>query len=219
VLPGAAFDLYIGLLDLPGIVVAGLHAYDGHLRDTDLAVRTGKCNEAFASVAALRDTIIGKTGITPRIVAGGTPTFPIHSQRPDVECSPGTFVYWDKGYQSILQEQPFLFAALVVSRVVSLPTADTICVDLGHKSIASESPLNNRVYFLNAPELVPAGHSEEHLILRAGAGHRYQVGDILYGVPHHICPTVALHDRAAIVEDGQWNQFWYTHARDRYLTV
>jgi D-threonine aldolase len=219
VLPGAAFDLYIALLDLPGIVVAGLHAYDGHLRDTDLAVRTAKCNEAFSSVAALRDTIIGKTGITPRIIAGGTPTFPIHAQRPDVECSPGTFVYWDKGYQSILQEQPFLFAALVVSRVVSLPTADTICVDLGHKSIASESPLNNRVYFLNAPELVPEGHSEEHLILRAGAGHRYQVGDILYGVPHHICPTVALHDRAAIVEDGQWNQFWYTHARDRYLTV
>jgi D-threonine aldolase len=219
IVPGNAFDLYTTLLDLPGVVVAGLHAYDGHLRDTDLTVRTTRCNEAFAGVEALRDTIVGETGITPRIIAGGTPTFPIHAQRPGVECSPGTFVYWDKGYQSILQEQPFLFAALVVTRVVSLPTAETICVDLGHKSIASESPLGNRVYFLHAPELVPEGHSEEHLILHAGAGHRYQVGDILYGVPHHICPTVALHDRAAIVEDGQWSQYWYIHARDRFLTV
>ncbi|HEY9006809.1 MAG TPA: D-TA family PLP-dependent enzyme [Ohtaekwangia sp.] len=217
--PDAALELYKQLLALPGIIAYGLHAYDGHLRDVDLAVRAQKCNEAFAAVEKLRDQIVQQTGNIPAIVAGGTPTFPIHAQRNGVACSPGTFIYWDKGYQNILQEQPFLFAALVVTRVISLPAKDTICIDLGHKAIASENPLTNRVTFLNAPDLEPTGHSEEHMILKTPAGSTYQVGDVLYGVPYHICPTVALYDRTAIVTDNEVTDYWTTQARNRVITI
>src|SRR6201992_2585989 len=132
----------------------------------------------------------------PTIVAGGSPTFPIHAKRKHIECSPGTFIYWDEGYLGELSEQTCSTAALVVSRVISLPDETKICLDLGHKSIASEKELSKRVHFLNAPELVFVGHSEEHLVAEAGAGHDYKVGDVLYGVPYHICPTVALYERA-----------------------
>ncbi|WP_431209816.1 hypothetical protein ACQ86N_27335 [Puia sp. P3] len=37
-----------------------------------------------------------------------------------IECSPGTFVYWDKGYGDGFPDQPFSPAALVVTRVISL---------------------------------------------------------------------------------------------------
>ena len=105
-----------------------------------------------------------------RIVAGGTPTYSIHCKRKEIECSPGTFIYWDKGYQDSLPEQHYSFAALVVTRIVSKPTPETICVDLGHKAIAAENPLAQRVTFLNAPGLRPVGQSEEHLVLSVEDG-------------------------------------------------
>lgn len=219
IVPSRAMALYRHCKTLNGIRVVGLHAYDGHLRDPDLAIRTRQCDEGFAPVMALRDEIATTFGDKLVIVAGGTPSFPIHAKRSGVECSPGTYIYWDRGYQQILKEQPFMFAALVVTRVISVPDDNTICVDLGHKAIASENPLNNRVYFLNAPELVPAGHSEEHLVLKTDGTRKYSVGDVLYGVPHHVCPTVALHDFANVVENGKCTTTWENVSRTRKLTV
>ncbi|MFY7840089.1 MAG: alanine racemase, partial [Lacibacter sp.] len=45
-----AFALAEQLFALPGIQFKGLHAYDGHLRDTDLEIRQQKSNAAFDEV-------------------------------------------------------------------------------------------------------------------------------------------------------------------------
>ena len=215
----AVLTLYTALRDLPGVRPVGLHAYDGHIRTPDLAARTLECDAAFAPVQQVADSLTARGFEPPVIVAGGSPTFPIHARRAGVECSPGTFIYWDSGYGNSLTEQPFQHAALVVTRVISRPDATKLCVDLGYKSIAAESPLNQRVTFLNAPDLRPVGQSEEHLVLDAGAGHPYRVGDVLYGLPHHICPTCALYERAYTVENGQRTGEWLTLARDRMISV
>jgi D-serine deaminase-like pyridoxal phosphate-dependent protein len=216
ILPVKAFDLYQQCIALPHIQIIGLHLYDGHIHDKSIDTRVARCNDAFAPVENLVMQLRA-TGFYPVIVAGGTPTFPVHATRADVECSPGTFIYWDAGYEEVLVEQSFLNAALVITRIVSLPQPDKICVDLGHKSIASENEPNKRVFFLNAPELTFAAHSEEHLVLNAGAGHSYKVGDLLYGVPYHICPTVALYERAVIINNKQINGEWKNIARDRKI--
>ncbi|MEX1238710.1 MAG: D-TA family PLP-dependent enzyme [Cyclobacteriaceae bacterium] len=212
-------DLYLEAAKTKGIEIAGLHIYDGHLRDTDISVRRQKCDAAFAPVNNLKKEIAEATGKIPVVVAGGTPTFPIHAKRKDVEASPGTFIFWDSGYQQLLPEQPFEFAALVVSRVISIPDEETICLDLGHKSIASENPITNRVYLLNAPDLQPIGHSEEHMVFRARKNHGHEVGDVLYGVPNHICPTVALYDEAAVCRENTIETTWPILARRRKISV
>lgn len=218
--PGeAVLTLYAELEKWPGVQPVGLHAYDGQLRNPDIAARTAECDAGFWPVQLLSETLAAKGHGKPIIVAGGSPSFPIHAKRPEVECSPGTFIYWDKGYQTILPEQAFLPAALVVARVISLPTSSRICVDLGHKSVAAEGDLVQRVTFLNAPELKAVGQSEEHLVLEAGEGHAYKVGDVLYGLPNHICPTVALYERAYTIEDGTITGEWRTIARDRTIAV
>jgi len=216
--PQDAFALYEDCQVLSNIKVIGLHAYDGHLHDADLDIRTQRCNESFAPFEKLIDQL-KEVGYNPVVIVGGTPTFPIHARRKDVECSPGTFIYWDEGYGKACKEQEFLPAALVLSRVVSIPDETRICVDLGHKSIASENTLDKRVVFLNAPGLKPVGHSEEHLVLEAGAGHGYKIGDLLYGLPYHICPTVALYERAIIIEDKKVSGEWKTIARDRKINI
>jgi D-serine deaminase-like pyridoxal phosphate-dependent protein len=211
--------LYAELDQLEGVQPVGLHAYDGHLRNPDFAVRTADCDAAFAPVQRLSDALVARGFPQPSIVIGGSPTFPIHAKRPGVDCSPGTFIYWDKGYQSGLPEQPFLTAALVVARVISLPDATKVCLDIGHKSVAAEGELAQRVTFLNAPELKAIGQSEEHLVVEASPDHAYQIGDVLYGLPNHICPTVALYERAYTIENGTVTNEWLTIARDRKISV
>jgi D-serine deaminase-like pyridoxal phosphate-dependent protein len=170
-------------------------------------------------VEEMKKAIAEKNLAEPIIIAGGSPTFPIHAARKDIECSPGTFIFWDKGYQATCPEQPFVTAALVISRIISLPRKNTLCLDLGHKSIASENELGKRVYFLNAPELQFIGHSEEHLVAKAPEGHSYKPGDVLYGLPYHICPTCALYERAIVIENNEVEDEWKIIARDRKITI
>jgi D-serine deaminase-like pyridoxal phosphate-dependent protein len=220
ILPGSqVIDLYANCALLPEITPVGLHAYDGHIHDEDFIKRAAHCNKAFEPVSRLQASLTALGYPEPVIVAGGSPTFPIHAKRKNIECSPGTFVYWDEGYKEELSEQVFMSAALVISRVVSLPDETKICLDLGHKSVASEKELSKRVYFLNAPELVMCGHSEEHLVADAGTNHRYKVGDVLYGVPYHICPTVALYERAITIDGNKGSGEWKNIARDRKITI
>ena len=219
VTPENAYPLYLDCQKLKGITVIGLHAYDGHIHDANFELRSKQSDESFAPVEVLKNKILKNHSGPFTVIAGGTPTFPIHAKRKDVECSPGTFIYWDMGYQRLLLEQPFVFAALVVTRVISKPTEDTLCVDLGHKSIASENPIDKRVFFLNAPELQPIGHSEEHMVVRAPATNSYKIGDVLFGVPFHICPTCALYDSAWIVENHNVRQKWAISSRNRTITI
>jgi len=216
--PAKAAELYTACTALKGIDIIGLHAYDGHLRDRDLEVRRVNCDHGFKEVEKLHDQIQQQFEKSLIIVAGGTPSFPIHAQRANVECSPGTFIFWDNGYQPLLAEQPFLFAALVVTRVISKPAEDIITVDLGHKAIASENPITSRVYFLNATEVEAIGHSEEHLVLKIKS-ESYKVGDVFYGVPHHICPTVALHETMAVIEKNKMVSSWNVISRKRKISV
>jgi D-threonine aldolase len=214
-----AIELYKKCAALKGIFPVGLHAYDGHIHTKDFQQRTKECDDAFKPVEVLQQALTDIGYANPIIIAGGSPTFPIHAKRKDIECSPGTFIFWDKGYQQILEEQHFIPAALVVTRVISLPGETTLCLDLGHKSIAAENELSRRVWFINAPELTFISQSEEHLVVEAGAGHAYKIGDVLYGMPIHICPTVALYERAITVDNNIASGEWKIIARDRKIII
>src|SRR2546421_4841499 len=94
----AALKLYFDSMELKGIRPVGLHVYDGHVRNPNINIRTADSDKAFGPVEILRDKIMESGFPEPVIVAGGSPTFPVHARRKTVECSPGTFIYWDKGY-------------------------------------------------------------------------------------------------------------------------
>jgi D-serine deaminase-like pyridoxal phosphate-dependent protein len=203
---------------LPQLKLSGLHGYDGHIRDTDLTARQHKSDDGFSQVLQLEKEINIKYPGKLSLVIGGSPSFPTHALRKGIECSPGTFIFWDWGYKHQLPDEPFEYAALVISRVISIVDGHTICTDLGHKSVAAENPLP-RVHFLNAPDAVPVAQSEEHLVLKVPDAAKYQVGDVLYGVPVHICPTVALYDQARIVRNQSVVTSWKVVARDRSIHI
>jgi D-serine deaminase-like pyridoxal phosphate-dependent protein len=219
VAPGAeAVRLYRRISQSTGLSPAGLHAYDGHLHEADLHLRAQQCESAFASVVDLRDELTNAGMTVPVLIAGGSPTFAIHAAHPHRELSPGTTVLWDFGYGDKFPELGFLPAALLLTRVISKPAQDRLCLDLGHKAVAAENP-HPRVRFLELPDAEAVMHSEEHLVIETPHASKFAIGQALHGIPRHVCPTVALHSEAWIVEDGRATEQWPIAARARRLTV
>lgn len=215
----AALDFYMDLYKEPQVNIKGLHAYDGHISDPDPILRQQRVEAAFAPVWAMKKELIRRGIKEVEIIAGGMPSFPMLANYPDLVCSPGTFVYWDKSYTDKLSDTDFIPAALVLSRVVSKPEENRVTLDLGHKSIASENSLDKRVHWLNASGLTAVGHSEEHFFFTSEGAANLEIGDLLFGMPYHVCPTIALYEKAITVIDQQIAGNWETVARARTLSL
>ena len=204
---------------LPELIFDGLHVYDGHVRESDLAVRTEIARSVEEEAITAR-FILQDLGLTvPRIVLGGTPQFPIHAAAPHegIECSPGTSVFHDHGYASKYADLPFTAAALILTRVISRPGRGKVCLDVGSKAIATD-PAGDRLRLLDLGDYVLGPQSEEHLIVETAAAGSIVPGTAFLAIPTHICPTVALHRRAYVIEGGQLVDQWEVTASDRLLS-
>ena len=216
--PGAAAQAcYAQAAALPGVTPAGLHVYDGHLRQPHLPDRQAAADAVFAEASAFRDALLAAALPVPSLVLGGSPSFPVHAHRPGVRLSPGTFPLWDAGYAALCPELPFQPAAVLATRVISRPGAGRLCLDLGHKAVAAENPLDRRVRFLNLTVTEWIGQSEEHLVVGVPDASRWEIGDLVLGLPWHICPTTALHQAVIPVRGGEMEAPWPVLARDRRL--
>jgi D-serine deaminase-like pyridoxal phosphate-dependent protein len=223
VAPGAeAVELYEMIHRSPSLRAGGLHVYDGHNRQESLLERQSAVRSQIEPVLRLGQTLRQKGLPLPRFVLGGTPTFPLHARLdlPDVECSPGTMVLHDHGYGTHFPDLTgFTPAALLLTRVVSRPTPLRLTCDLGTKAVASDPPAGQRCLLLDVPDYQAVAHNEEHLVVETAAAPRYRPGDEIFAIPTHICPTVALHRQAYVIENGQVAEMWDIAARDRILKV
>ncbi|HLP74335.1 MAG TPA: D-TA family PLP-dependent enzyme [Bacteroidales bacterium] len=196
----------------------GLHVYDGHIHEPDPEKRYRLCEEAFEPVAKMLADL-EKAGFNNiRIVAGGTPSFPVHAKHGRAELSPGTTLLWDWGYGTSFTDMDFMHAAVLITRVVSKPAPGLLCLDLGHKAVASEMP-HPRVKIMDLPDYEFTGHNEEHLVIRTSEAGKYRTGDALYCIPWHICPTVDRHDRAVVVRNNMAEGEWMIEARKRKISI
>ena len=218
-IPGPqATQLYRDICATAGVQAAGLHANDGHLRDTDPRALAEVTDKTFAPVWAMREQLRAEGLPVPGMIASGTPTFALLAQHGDVEVGAGTTVLWDFGQEGVCPDHHFLNAAVLFTRVISKPAPGHLCFDLGHKAVASEMP-HPRVRLFGLEDAVAVTHSEEHLVLQTARADQYQVGDVVYGIPRHICPTMALHSDVWAVRDGVAAESWPVVARTRRITV
>jgi D-serine deaminase-like pyridoxal phosphate-dependent protein len=137
IVPGeAAHELYRQIHEASGLEAGGLHVYDGHFRQPDFAARKAASDAGFVAVERFQQELEAAGLRVPTVIAGGSPTFPVHALREGVSLSPGTYALWDAGYAEICPELPFLPAAVLFTRVISKPGINRLCLDLGHKSLA-----------------------------------------------------------------------------------
>lgn len=212
--PGQQAELlYKSIAEDPECVIRGLHVYDGHIRDSDLSKRQERCNSDFAQLLQMKKNLILDGYAVERIIAGGTPSFPVHAERENTELSPGTGLLWDEGYGSLFPDINFIHAAVLFTRIISKPDKDLLTLDLGHKSVASEMRFP-RIRFLGNHSFEQIAQSEEHLVVKCSNAEQYNLGDAFYALPLHICPTVSKYPKAMTVENHKITGEWKVAARD-----
>ena len=210
-----AVDIYAQIEGAEGLQPWGLHVYDGHIHDEDVADRKASCDKSLAQVEDMKDRLASKGLEVPLIVMGGTPTFTIYAETPGVEASPGTFVFHDYGYTTHFPDLGFTPAALLLSRVISIPTPHRITLDLGHKAIAAD-PDDVRGIVLNVDGAEVDKQHEEHWAINVPDSAPMHIGQEIYVCPTHICPCVALHPFYYVVDaDGYCRGTWEVTARNR----
>ena len=218
----AARDLYRLIADTPGVEPGGFHIYDGHLGISDVEERRQGVLEEWNRILPFRDRLVAEGLPVPRLVCGGTPTFPVYAEltEPTMELSPGTCVFHDCGYGEKFPDlEPFRPAALVLTRVISRPTANRVTFDVGTKGVASDPPMGSRVLLPEIPDAEQVLQNEEHLVVETAQADKWSPGDVTLAIPRHICPTSALHKHAWIVAGGEIIGTWEVASRDRWLTI
>ena len=213
-----AVALYSAMENNPNIHAKGLHVYDGHIRNSDIKERTEVCDVAFQKILDLKEAIKKEGIIVPDIIAGGSPSFPIHGKRTGVDASPGTTLLWDARYSELFPDMPFLHAAVLFIRIISKPEENIICFDLGHKSVAPEMEFP-RVKILGLEDSTQIGQSEEHLVVQTQRADEFNVGDGFYAIPIHVCPTVAKYEEVLTVSDGKVTGTWKVAARNQKIAI
>src|SRR5581483_6871885 len=139
----------------------------------------------------------------------GTPAAPFAISYPGFRnadfvhrISPGTVVYNDTTSLDQLPGWGYQPAALVLTTLVSHPTANVITCDAGHKSVSPDAGVPT-CGVLGHPDWKPAKPSEEHLPIEAAESDVPELGGKLYLVPRHVCPTVNNFDEAIFVVRGR----------------
>lgn len=215
--PEMALQLIKSVVKNRNLRFRGLHIYDGHIHEIDPEQRKVHCDSDFEAVTRLVDQLELEGIEAGELACGGTSTFPIHATHQTRTLCPGTPLLWDAGYSKTIPDLDFLPAAVVAGRVISKPMQQ-LCLDLGYKSIASEMS-HPRVQFLELETERVTNHSEEHMVLSSIESDQHSVGDVVYALPIHICPTMALHEQVYVVRNQLVTETWRVVARKRFYPI
>jgi len=213
---GIEQDRLGGILDIAraveaaGLEFRGLHYYDGHISAQDLGERAAQAHRGYDRLMQIAAEITRAGFHVGEVITSGTPAFPcaatyapFRSAEFVHRVSPGTVVYCDMTSPTQLPaEWGYQPAAVVVATVVSHPKADFLTCDAGHQAGSADAGLPT-CEVIGRPDLAPLKPSEEHLPIQVNGGVRPEIGEALYLVPRHVCPTVNNFDDALIVEGNR----------------
>lgn len=212
-------DFYIRCQDIDGIHIDGLHCYDGNHTDKDYEKRCVAVNDTGEKILAIRKKLSARNISCDTLVMGGSPSFSCYKNFPQAYFSPGTLFIQDYGYSCKFPDLPFTPAAVILTRVISSPMPGHFTLDLGYKGIAAD-PIGQRGIIVGVEHAKELFQSEEHWAFCMEKGFEKQcpaIGDALYVIPTHICPTSALYPFVNVVEQGHIVAKWAITARNRKI--
>lgn len=206
-----------------GLRFRGIHYYDGHVHQADLAERTRAAHAGYDRLLKIVGALQAAGLHVEEVITAGTPAFPCTLTYRGFQnasfvhrASPGTVVYGDAtARQQLPRDYKYEPAVLVVSRVVSHPGGNVITCDAGHKTLSVDTGVPN-CEVLGHADLKPMKPSEEHLPIAVPEGAALPpIGSFLYLVPRHVCPTVNNFDDALLVRNGHIDSVERVTARGR----
>lgn len=123
--------------DSPGLRLAGVMAYEGHLLTIrDLAEKERAIREALAKAVATRRRLQDRGLPCPIVSCGGTGSFPITlGQSGITEIQAGGAIFMDAFYREACQISGLHNALTVLATIGSLPAPNRAIMDAGRKAM------------------------------------------------------------------------------------
>ena len=181
-----------------GLDVRGVMGYEGHLMMvTDRAEKRARVAAAVDLLMAAHGDVGGEI-----ISSGGTGTFDLHDRATEVQA--GSYALMDTQYATLEFDEkgrPFALAVAVLGTVISISPQWAV-LDVGLKALGMDHGNPGvdgaTVWFC----------SDEHLTFAPDDGWQPQPGERVRVWPAHIDPTMALHERLHLVQDGEVVDTW-----------
>ena len=216
VAPGdATLRLAQKIARLPGIELAGIMGYEGHL--LTIEDQKEKAAKIKAAIGQLTDTarLLRDNDIPcPIVSCGGTGSLPFTpSQSGITEVQAGGVIFMDAFYRHKCRIDEFRYALMVQTTVVSRPTPERAIIDAGRKTLNMELTMP---LVLGREDIIVERLSAEHGQLRlAPSAQNLKIGDRLELVPGYGDLTTVLHDYFHVLQNGKLIDLWRLTARGR----
>lgn len=179
-----------------GLTVRGVMGYEGHLM-----VVADREQQRVQVAAAMDKLLAAHADVGGDIVsAGGTGTYDLHDRITELQA--GSYALMDTHYAQL--GLPFRQAGFVVGTVVSANARHAVA-DVGLKALGMDHG-NPTVADLDGRAATVWFCSDEHVTFGALVG--VGVDDRVLVTPAHIDPTMAMHESAWLVRDGEVIDRW-----------
>lgn len=186
--PAAAAAVADALAGEPGLRLAGVQAYEGHLQLLDPDAQRAGHAEAVARLRAMLDGLAEAGHRVELVTSAGTGTAALAGD-PVTEVQPGSYALMDATYARTAGDA-FAQAAFVLTSVRSVLGPGTVVVDAGLKAVSVD--MGPAQVAGREATYEPAG--DEHGIVRGDVGD-LAPGSTLRLVPAHTDTTIRLHRR------------------------
>jgi len=159
---------------------------------------------------------LSAAGFETKIVSGGST--PGASKTPLVpqttEIRPGTYVFYDASSLEAKICVEADCALRVLTTVVSTAVPGQCVIDAGSKTLSSDQTVSSGTYghFIGRQWTLRKLNEEHGYVEIHGPAH---VGEKVWLVPSHVCPTVNLHDEIWYGRRGRVDGSWRVAARGK----
>ena len=216
ILPGEpALFLAQEIARLPGIELAGVMGWEGHLVIVeDPKEKEARIREALSQLTATRDLLVANSLPCPIVSCGGTGSYPISVSHPGVtEIEAGGAIFMDAFYRRKCHISAFQLALKVVATVVSRPAPERAIIDAGRKTMNMEMAMP---FVLGREDIEVKSLSAEHGTLTlAPSAQNLRIGDRLEIIPGYSDFTNVLHDQFYALRGTRIEAIWPLQGRGK----
>lgn len=178
------------------LIVRGVMGYEGHLMMvTDRNAKRAQVHDSMLLLQKAHDAVGGDI-----MSAGGTGTYDMFDGTKVNEVQAGSYALMDTQYAEL--GHPFTQALHIMGTVISVNSKWAV-IDVGLKSLGMDhgnpTVRDYNVWFC----------SDEHTTIAPVDGTSMPaVGDRIAVTPSHVDPTMAMHERAYVIENGNVIDEW-----------
>jgi D-serine deaminase-like pyridoxal phosphate-dependent protein len=217
-----AVELARRVADLPGIELAGIMGYEGHLLlIEDQKEKAAKIKAALGLLGETRRDF-DKAGLPcPIVSCGGTGSLPFAVKQSGItEIQAGGVIFMDAFYRHMCRIEDFQYALFLIATVISRPAPERAIIDAGRKTMNTEiTPprvrLDDSMGGLRGDIEVTRLSAEHGELKLDAAAQALRIGDRLEFIPGYGDLTTVLHNKFYVLQNDRLVDIWPLAARGR----